>query len=132
VHVRGGKGLLQNADGLFGFGIAAHEDVEGREIPFGPGMHADVGFCQDRYPGYASVWKKMVQVDVQKGCLAFMDAFTQCGFHDFQIVQVFGAPQVDDEVCSGEKDTVPFYEVVLSLANDIDLVVCRPIVGRRW
>jgi hypothetical protein len=75
-------------------------------------VNADVGFGQHRHTGDTPVGCKMMQVKVQQGSAAFYHAFAQCTLHKLQIVESFGAPEIDNQMGAGKLDTVSFNKMV--------------------
>ena len=122
----GCKGPLEHGYGLFGPGLAAHENIKSRETPLGPGVHADVRLRQDSDTGYTAAGCEMVQMNVQKRRPTSLDALTQGGLHAIQVVQIPAPPKIQDEMNARKTDTIPLKEMVLGFAVRGDVVVPGP------
>lgn len=53
-----------------------------------------------------------MQMDMQECGFAIVDACSHCSFHSLEAVEVFGAPEIDDEMCSSENLAVFASEMI--------------------
>ena len=75
-------------------------------------MHGDVRFSQDSDATNPAIRREVVQVYVQECGVAFIDACSHCCFHPLEAIEAFGAPEIDDEMCSSENFAVFTNEVI--------------------
>src|SRR5260221_407313 len=106
------ESALENLKRLAGLGIAAHEDVEGREALFRPGVDGDVAFRQHRHAGNAAAVFELVQVNMQQGCARLIHRIDQRGFDPLTVIQALGFPKVDDDVTARIGQTVLGNEMI--------------------
>jgi len=121
-----GKGAFEDGDGLFGFGVSAHKYVKGCKISFRPGVDAYVRFRQNGHAGYSPDRGEVMQVDVQQGGPAFVNAVAQGALHEFKIVKSFGPPEIQDQVGASEFDAVSFNKMIVGNAGSRNMAVFRP------
>jgi len=55
------KGVLEYINTLFWFSISTHKDIKSGIVSLRPGVNADMGLCQNGYPGDAAAITEMVQ-----------------------------------------------------------------------
>jgi hypothetical protein len=122
VDALGGEGLPQHRDAIIWLGGAAHEDVERRVTRLWPGVDRDVALRQHRDPGHAARLK-MVQVNVQERRAGSFNAAPQRRLDMIDIIEPFGAVQIDDQMHASAVNTIANGEVVL--ARKILPAFCR-------
>ena len=109
----GAEGFAQHRNTIVWFGGAAHKDVERRVTRFRPGMDRDVALGQDGDPGHAA-GLKMMQVNVKQRCAGRFNAAPQRRLDMIDIVEAFGAVQIDDQMHAGAANAVTNGEMVLA------------------
>lgn len=77
-------------------------------------MYAYMRFGQNDHPADTTAGGEVVQVDVQQGRPGCRHTITQRLLHESQVVQVVGAPQVQDNMFSRIDSAIFLYEMVLA------------------
>jgi hypothetical protein len=57
----------------------------------------------------------MVQMDMQQSRATNFDRLAQSRFHQFQVIQAFSSPEIDDDVCSSKGLAISGDKVIVSL-----------------
>src|SRR5262249_29427305 len=117
-----GEGLAQHRNAVIRLGGTAHEDVERRVTRFWPRMDRDMALRQHGDPCHAA-GLKMVQVNVQERRARGFNAAPQRRFDMIDIIEPFGAVQIDDQMNAGAANAVANGEMVL--ARKILAAFCR-------
>ena len=127
VDALGGKCIAQYGDAIVRLGGPAHKDVERRVARFGPSMDGDVALGQDGNAGHAT-WLKMMQVNVQERRAGGFNAAPQRRLDVIDIIEPFGAVQIDNQMYAGAANTVANGKMVF--ARKILPALCRRGSGR--
>ena len=75
-------------------------------------MHGDVRFSQHGDATNPAIGREVMQVYVQECGVALIDTCSHCCFHPLEAIEAFGAPEIDDEMCSSENFAVFTNEVI--------------------
>ena len=75
-------------------------------------MYGDVRFSQHGDTTNPAIRREMMQVYVQECGVSLIDACSHCCFHPLEAIDPFGAPEIDDEMCSSENLAVFASEMI--------------------
>ena len=93
-------------------GVAAHEDVESCVVFLRPGVNGDMRLGQYSNTADATVGCEVVEMNVQQCGVTLVNACAHGCFHSLEAVKVFGAPKINNQVCSGKNFAVFGDEVI--------------------
>src|SRR5580765_2745680 len=98
------ESLLQHRERLAGFRIATHEDVESGVTAFGPCVHTDMAFRENRDATYSATRSKGMQVDVKERGSRRFHCINHGLLNAILVVEAFCLPKIDDQVtaCKGQ------------------------------
>jgi len=97
----GAEGRLQDGHGPVGIAGAAHEDVDGDEVPLRLGVDRDMGFGEHDNAGNAAAIAELVQMRMQHGGPGSDSRLGQRRLNGLRIGEVAGTPQVEQQVAAG-------------------------------
>lgn len=120
--------LAQHINAEVRLRVSAHEDVQCGVVGFRPRVDRNVTFRQHRNAGDAAVWREMVEVAMQKRRPSHVHATLQRRLDVFEIVDVFRAEQIDDQMVAGVADTIALDEEVEPFCFVVFLVGVRPLL----
>jgi len=102
IQLGGFKRLFEYRDSLLGLRVTAHKHIKRGITSLWPGMHTDVRFREDGDTGNTAVGGEMMQMDMQQGCAGDLNGFPELSFHQFQVIKMTGAPEVEYQMGSSE------------------------------
>lgn len=109
----GHQRLLQHLRRCFGIGIAAHENIDGGETPFGPSVNRDMRLGQKKHTGDPVSATEMMERIRQNGRACNGGSGPQSRLQPDRVVQKPSSEMIDQKMCSGRMLSNPAHARVL-------------------
>lgn len=115
--------LFEDRDAFNWCSFTTHEHVKSCVTSFRPRMNRDVTLGQNEHSWDSTVRLKVVQVAMENSSTWNNRRFSQSVFNDLSVVEVDGAPKINEEMVSRILIVSVLNKVVLTIRSSLPLIV---------